>query len=149
MKSKTIIFLILIVLVAFSYGLLVGHYEIFPFSVLSEIKNTSSQLESNERLQIYQETSHIQNLISFNSISDIDNTKQMLNEYIWNDPKLPSDLVTKHEYDVKDSMISKLKNLERIDSFTVEMNYGMNSISYLFLAENTNNKLIIYHYVVV
>ena len=145
MKSKTIIFLILIVIVAFSYGLLVGHYEIFPFSVLSEIKNTSSQLESNERLQIYQETSHIQNLISFNSISDIDNTKQMLNEYIWNDPKLPSDLVTKHEYDVKDSMISKLKYLERIDSFTVEMNHGMNSISYLFLAENTNNKLIIYH----
>ena len=38
MKSKTIIFLILIVIVAFSYGLLVGHYEIFPFEMLSEIK---------------------------------------------------------------------------------------------------------------
>ena len=145
MKNKIILSLIFVGVVAFSYGLFVGHYEIFPYSFLSEIKNSSSQNQSDERLQIYQEISPTKNLISFNNISDIDNTKQMLNQYIWNNPELPDDLVTKHKYDVQDSIISKLKNLERIDSFTIEMNHGMNSIAYLFLAENTDNKLIIYH----
>ena len=145
MKNKIILSLIFVGVVAFSYGLFVGHYEIFPYSFLSEIKNSSSQNQSDERLQIYQEISPTKNLISFNNISDIDNTKQMLNQYIWNNPELPDDLVTKHKYDVQDSIISKLKNLERIDSFTIEMNHGMNSIAYLFLAENTGNKLIIYH----
>ena len=145
MKNKIILSLIFVGAVAFSYGLFVGHYEIFPYSFLSEIKNSSSQNQSDERLQIYQEISPTKNLISFNNISDIDNTKQMLNQYIWNNPELPDDLVTKHKYDVQDSIISKLKNLERIDSFTIEMNHGMNSIAYLFLAENTDNKLIIYH----
>ena len=145
MKNKIILSLIFVGVVAFSYGLFVGHYEIFPYSFLSEIKNSSSQNQSDERLQIYHEISPTKNLISFNNISDIDNTKQMLNQYIWNNPELPDDLVTKHKYDVQDSIISKLKNLERIDSFTIEMNHGMNSIAYLFLAENTDNKLIIYH----
>ena len=58
---------------------------------------------------------------------------------------MPSNSFPKYEVDISDPISSKLENLERIDSFTVEMNYGMNSISYLFLAKNTNDKLIIYH----
>ena len=84
-------------------------------------------------------------LISFQSIADIDNTKQTLIEYIWNDSKLPRELPTKHEYDVKDRIADELQNLDRIDSFTVEMKYGVNSISYLFIAKNSNDKLVIYH----
>ena len=66
-------------------------------------------------------------------------------EYIWNDSKLPIELPTKHEYDVKDRIADELQNLDRIDSFTVEMKYGVNSISYLFIAKNSNDKLVIYH----
>ena len=145
MKSKIIISLILIGIVTFSYGVLVGHYEIFPYSVLSEIKNTQSESISDSRVQIYQDTDSIKNLISFEKISDIDNTKQNLIEYIWNDPNLPTNSFPKHELDIEDPISTRLKNLERIDSFTVEMDYGMNSISYLFLAKNTNDKLIIFH----
>ena len=145
MKSKIIISLILIGIVTFSYGVIVGHYEIFPYSVLSEIKNTQSESISDTRVQIYQDTDSIKNLISFEKISDIDNTKQNLIEYIWNDPNLPTNSFPKHELDIEDPISTRLKNLERIDSFTVEMDYGMNSISYLFLAKNTNDKLIIFH----
>jgi len=144
MKIKIIISLILISAATFSYGLFVGHYEIFPFEMLSEIKKIPYESESNTRLQIYQDLSN-DDLISFQSIADIDNTKQTLIEYIWNDSKLPIELPTKHEYDVKDRIADELQNLDRIDSFTVEMKYGVNSISYLFIAKNSNDKLVIYH----
>tara|TARA_Y100000782_G_scaffold65947_1_gene71875 strand:- start:500 stop:1654 length:1155 start_codon:yes stop_codon:yes gene_type:complete len=144
MKIKIIISLILISAATFSYGLFVGHYEIFPFEILSEIKKIPYGSESNTRLQIYQDLSN-DDLISFQSIADIDNTKQTLIEYIWNDSKLPIELPTKHEYDVKDRIADELQNLDRIDSFTVEMKYGVNSISYLFIAKNSNDKLVIYH----
>ena len=144
MKIKIIISLILISAATFSYGLFVGHYEIFPFEMLSEIKKFPYESESNTRLQIYQDLSK-DDLISFQSIADIDNTKQTLIEYIWNDSKLPIELPTKHEYDVKDRIADELQNLDRIDSFTVEMKYGVNSISYLFIAKNYNDKLVIYH----
>ena len=88
MKIKIIISLILISAATFSYGLFVGHYEIFPFEMLSEIKKFPYESESNTRLQIYQDLSN-DDLISFQSIADIDNTKQTLIEYIWNDSKLP------------------------------------------------------------
>ena len=144
MKIKIIISLILISAATFSYGLFVGHYEIFPFEILSEIKKIPYESESNTRLQIYQDLSN-DDLISFQSIADIDNTKQTLIEYIWNDSKLPIELPTKHEYDVKDRIADELQNLDRIDSFTVEMKYGVNSISYLFIAKNSNDNLVIYH----
>jgi hypothetical protein len=144
MKIKIIISLILISAATFSYGLFVGHYEIFPFEMLSEIKKIPYESESNTRLQIYQDLSN-DDLISFQGIADIDNTKQTLIEYIWNDSKLPIELPTKHEYDVKDRIADELQNIDRIDSFTVEMKYGMNSISYLFIAKNSNDKLVIYH----
>ncbi len=145
MKTKIIISLILVGLVAFSYGLLVGHYQIFPYAILSEIKNSPTVNEPDARLQIYQEQSSIENLISFNNAADIDITRQMLNQYLWNEPNLPNDLVSKHEYNIDDAISSKLNNLQRIDLFTVEMDYKMNSNAYLFLAENSKEKLIIYH----
>ena len=140
MKSKIIISLILIAAITFSYGVSVGHYQIFPYSILSEMKNTQSELESVPRIQIHQDISSIENLISFEKMSDIKNTKQNLIEYIWNDSKLPKNSIPTHEININDPISSKLQNLERIDSFTVEMDYGMNSISYLFLAKNTNDK---------
>ena len=145
MKSKIIIFLVLIVVISFLYGILVGHYQIFPYSILSEMKNTQSELESDSRVQIHQDIFSIENLISFENVSDIETTKQDLIEYIWNDSKLPKNSVQIHEININDPISSKLQNLERIDSFTVEMDYGVNSISYLFLAKNTNDKLIIFH----
>jgi len=147
--QKIIPLIIIVILIpSFFFGVIVGHYQIPPFEVLSNIKQTLTvdPNESNiERLQIYQDKSDMQNLISFETISDIEKTKQNLFEYIWNDSKLPTNSFAKHDIDIEDEISTKLQNLERIDSFTVEMDYGMDSISYLFLAENTNEKLIIFH----
>ena len=145
MKSKILISLIFVIVIIFSYGIVVGHYQIFPFEIMSDLKNSMfPQSQSPPRNQIHQNFSEIGSLISFKNSSDILNKKEMLIEYIWSDNSLPSFLPINHTTNITDEL-SNLKNLDRIDSFTVEMDYGMNSISYLFLANNSNNRLIIYH----
>ena len=49
------------------------------------------------------------------------------------------------ESDISDSRYDNFQNLKRIDRLTVEMKYGINSISYLFIPEKSNGKLILYH----
>jgi hypothetical protein len=145
MKSKILISLIFVIVIIFSYGIVVGHYQIFPFEIMSDLKNSMfPQSQSPPRNQIHQNFSEIGSLISFKNSSDILNKKEMLIEYIWSDNSLPSFLPINHTTNITDEL-SNLKNLDRIDSFTVQMDYGMNSISYLFLANNSNNRLIIYH----
>ena len=136
MKSKILISLIFVILIIFSYGIVVGHYHIFPFELMSDLKNSIfPQSESSPRKQIHQDFSEIDSLISFKNSSDILNKREMLIEYIWSKNSLPSFLPINYTTNITDEL-SNLKNLDRIDSFTVEMDYGMNSISYLFLANN-------------
>ena len=151
-KSKLVILpmlLALILFVGFFYGFLVGHDQIFPFEILSDINkslNTKSYDSPEPRLQIYQDLSSIDELISIKTYTDIVNKRQLLIDYIWVDNNFPSEKYPKYyKSDIKDESFNDMNNLKRIDSFTVEMDYGMNSISYLFLANNSNNKLIIYH----
>ena len=49
------------------------------------------------------------------------------------------------ESDISDSNYKDFQNLSRIDRLTVEMVYGINSISYLLIPEESNGKLILYH----
>jgi hypothetical protein len=50
------------------------------------------------------------------------------------------------ESDIYDSRYNDLQNLKRIDKLTVEMEYGIDSVSYLLLPEESNQKLILYHH---
>ena len=139
--------LVIIFLIVFSYGVTVGHYQIFPFEYLSKIKaSTNSDLPSDpERIQIYQDMDKISNLISIQSYDDAEKMRSSLIDYMWTDKGFPLNSASKHETNISDPLFSDLKNLLRIDSFTVEMDYGMTSTSYLFLADKSNNELIIYH----
>lgn len=145
MQKKITILIGIFAILLFSSGIFVGHYNLPPFDILSNMKNSIfPQPDSIPRNQIHQNFSQIDKLISFTNSNDILMKKQMLTGYIWSDEGLPTNLPASHEIDISDKL-SNLKNLDRIDSFTVEMDYGMNSISYLFLANNPNGELIIYH----
>ena len=145
MQKKLTILIGIFTILLFSSGIFVGHYNLPPFGILSDMKNSIfPQSDSIPRNQIHQDFSQIDKLISFTDSNDILMKKQMLTGYIWSDEGLPTNLPASHEIDISDKL-SNLKNLDRIDSFTVEMDYGMNSISYLFLANNPNGELIIYH----
>jgi hypothetical protein len=50
------------------------------------------------------------------------------------------------ESDIYDSRYNDLQNLKRIDKLIVEMEYGIDSVSYLLLPEESNQKLILYHH---
>ena len=99
-KSKLVILpmlLALILFVGFFYGFLVGHDQIFPFEILSDINkslNTKSYDSPEPRLQIYQDLSSIDELISIKTYTDIVNKRQLLIDYIWVDNNFPSESTT-------------------------------------------------------
>lgn len=84
--------------------------------------------------------------IHVKSVDDISKLKIKLINYIWKENTLDySNFPRNIEKNIVDQNYSDLKNLKQIDKFIVSMEYDVNSISYLFLPNNSNNNLIIYH----
>jgi hypothetical protein len=149
MKKKYLIGLLFIIIISFSYGIFVGHYKIFPFNAISDTKffltNTKPE-KSIHRPQIYENPNDVIKLIRIENKDDITKKRQDLINYIWAGKDFPYSKMpnsTQNNIDVPE--FKDLKNLKRIDSFTTVMEYDMNSIAYLFLAENSNNKLVVFH----
>ena len=49
------------------------------------------------------------------------------------------------EKNIQDSRYQNLDNLKSISELNIQMDYQVNSIAYLFLAQNSNDELVIYH----
>jgi len=149
MQKSIIIGLAFVLLAGFSYGTVVGHYEVFPFEILSltkQIISGSDQNISEDRLQISQKISKIYEHITINNFEDIQQKRKQLIEYIWVNESFPSNkLPQSFQQNIIDPIFSDMVNLSQIDSFTVVMDYGMDSTSYLFIPKESNNKLVIFH----
>ena len=135
---------IIFVFSIFLCGIAVGHYEIFPFDLIQNSKSlmlNNFEEEQNDIL-IYEE--NIDSLILINSENDIIKKKEALRNFIWNDhvPYSSTILIDENIIDERYQNISNLKSIYRLD---IGMEYNINSIAYLFLPENSNDKLIIYH----
>src|SRR3990167_10068220 len=124
MKKKFIVGFIIIIFPVFSYGILVGHYEIFPFEIISQTKffltNTTPEI-AEYRSQIYQNPNDVVNLIRINSEEDIIKKRQELIDYIWIEKGFPFSLPNSVENNVQDVRFDNLYNLKRIDSLTMVM----------------------------
>ena len=144
--------IIAIALVAsFFYGLSVGTYKIFPYEHLNSFKD---EIESNEKIIKNFDTTNFElSNIDIKNESDILKIRDELIFYIWDAPPsiiFPTDnsskiLPTRIEKDIDDKRFSSLENLQKIDKLTIEMKHDVNSIVYIFHAEQSNNELIIYH----
>ena len=92
----------------------------------------------------------LDSLIKINNESDVDEKKNHLIEFFWNVESLDrakySGQLPQVEFDISDSRYDNFQNLKRIDKLTVEMEYGINSVSYLLVPEESNKKLILYHH---
>ena len=159
-KSKFVVFPILLILL-FVYGVVVGHYQIFPFDELSNLNFFLSQTEPSitaDRPQIFDKAQDISKRITINSENDLIEKRDKLVDYIWMDDGFPSRFPDNVDMSISPNGYQDIKNLERIDSFTINMDFGkyedkiflskdmeMNSISYLFTPTVSNKKLIIYH----
>ena len=148
MKSSIILIFCIIGISGFVYGISVAHYEIFPYEFLDLSKDVLFKQKTIEDNQFINQP-NVDSLIKIDSESDIDQKRSLLTEFFWG---VESFQRVKHiktlpevESDIYDSNYKDFQNLKRIDRLTVEMEYGINSISYLFIPKQSNEKLILYH----
>ena len=148
MNKYLLTFLVISFVSIFFFGTYVGLYKIFPYEVLDSSKDVLFEQKTTQNYQFVNQV-NVDSLIKIDSKSDIDQKREFLTEFFWDTTtfqrikdKSPSPEV---ETNISDSNYKDLQNLKRIDRLTVEMEYGINSISYLFIPEQSNEKLILYH----
>ena len=146
MKKNILILITILIISIFIYGVFVGTYKIFPYDTLNSIKS----IILNEKIKLDQQSTvyenNVSDLIHIKNSDDIFKLKNNLIDYIWKnngfpDSKLPENI----QINISNILYDDFINLKRIDQLDIQMEYGINSISYLFIPESSNNKLIIYH----
>ena len=151
MKKILSIIIIIALTASFFYGLSVGTYKIFPYEYLNSFKD---DIELNQKItENLDIPSFDPSIIDIQNKSDILKIRDELIFYIWNEPPsiiFPTDnlskiLPTTVEKNIVDKRFSNLDNLKNIDKLSIEMKHNINSIVYIFHAEQSNDELIIYH----
>ena len=142
-RALIIILMIIIALTFFSYGILVGNYSFFPFEQLKEFKilvSIEDEIPKDQVLPLVD----IESIIEIENNNDVEIKKVSLRNYIWKNSEYGNSNISLDE-SVIDNRYSHLDNLKQIDKISTIMEYDVDSKSYLFLADKSNNKLIIYH----
>ena len=121
--------------------LLVGHYEIFPFDYLQSSKSLILNNFEKDQNNILIYENDIDSLITINSANDIIDKRKNLINFIWKN-NIPYSSSISIDKNIQDDRYQNLSNLKSIHRLTISMEYSVNSISYLFLPENSNDKLI-------
>ena len=93
---------------------------------------------------IFQKTD-VHSLIDIKSENDILEKRNNLINFIWKSEEIPDDTKILSEHNITDERFDSLENLHQINRYEIEMEYGVNSIAYLFLPDKSNNVLVIYH----
>ncbi len=93
---------------------------------------------------LYYETD-VDELISIHSPEDVEADRQLLVDIIWGEPGLPDRLPDKVQAGAIEPADFGVENVQRIDRLTIDMDYGIDSIAYLFIPENGNEKVVIWH----
>ena len=141
--------LVALIAIIFIFGLSVGVYKIFPYGILDsslDIIKGEASVENNQFII----QANLDSLIEIDDRSDIDQKRNDLIEFFWNVGSLHrlqyAEQLLEVESDISDSRYDDFQNLKQIDKLTIEMEYGINSVSYLLLPEESNEKLILYHH---
>lgn len=141
-----LITIFVLLIFVFIYGVFVGTYKIFPYDELNSVKSITLNEKTmpDQQNTIYE--NNVSELIQIKDNDDILKLRNNLIDFIWKnngfpDSKLPAGV----NQDILNSLYDDFSNLKRIDQLNIEMEYGVNSISYLFIPESSNDKLIIYH----
>jgi len=148
MNKYLLTFLVISFVSVFFFGTFVGLYKIFPYEFLDSSKDVLFEQKTIEKNQFVKQSS-IDSLIRIYDKSDIEQKRNFLTEFFWDVGSLQrvkdKSQLPEVESGISDFNYKDFQNLKRIDRLTVEMEYGINSVSYLFLPEQPNEKLILYH----
>jgi len=147
-KKPLLSLLIISFAIIFFFGVYVGLYKIFPYEVLDSSKDILFEQKTIQNNRFINQAD-VNSLIEINNESDIGQKRDFLIEYFWDVESFQrvkdKSQLPEVEIKISDSNYKDFQNLKRIDRLTVEMEYGINSISYLFIPEQSNEKLILYH----
>jgi len=145
-KQKTMLIglFALVIISSFFYGLSVGIYKIPPYLLLNNAYDVfdTKNLHNNESLHIDVD---VDSLIRINNEDDIKQMRINVIKYIWKQESFPYDKFPSSVQEIDDERYSGMYNLGKIEKITTNMEYGVDSNAYLFLATKNNNKLVIYH----
>ena len=147
-KKPLLSLLIISFAIIFFLGVYVGLYKIFPYEVLDSSKDILFEQKTIENNKFVNQA-NVYSLIKIDSKLDIDQKRDFLIEYFWDVGSFQrvkdKSQLPEVEIKISDSSYKDFQNLKRIDRLTVEMEYEINSVSYLFIPEQSNEKLILYH----
>ena len=138
MNKTFLIVIILTAILFFGVGVSINLY-----TVKQIISDSSEQKTSTLN---FMSENEIQKLIDIHSLQDISDKRSMLIQYIWDDEELPQKIPDVVENNFQDNLFGEIQNLKQITKLETISEHSINSISYLFLPENSNNKLVIYHH---
>lgn len=139
--------------VVFAYGVWTGISKKHAYRLIRTVYRTyqiksGSQLSDPRYSQIkerYREA-NVDSLITFHKPEDISAAREQVVDLIWKGAGFPTQTgLSSVEKDIKDKRYEDLDNLERIDRYVNEMEYGVNSVIYHFHPSERNNRLVIYH----
>ena len=84
--------------------------------------------------------------IWINDASKVDAMRSRLAAFIWNDDGVPYEsLPSLVEQGIEDAGFRGMKGLRKIDRITISMEFGLDSIAYLFHPNSPNGRVILYH----
>lgn len=146
--KKKIFFLGMSFVFIFVIGYITGSPEL-PFNdTLKTLYGNYIKMNDNkqyEEIDPFFYKTNVTSLINIENRNDILEKRQELIEFIWKSKSFPTQNTPTIEENISDERYRKLKNLEQIDKYTISMDYGVDSIAYLFLAKEKNGNLVIYH----
>lgn len=127
---------------------MVGGFEYPPYGIMRDVyvKLVPQKIDISDPTDSYYKEVNVSSLIHIHNETDLLNERESVINYIWKQDGFPSDkMPSKIEQNIYDERFSDLNNLAKIDRITVQMDYGIDSKAYLFVASKSNNKLVIYH----
>ena len=144
MPKKYFLIIFISMISSFFFGVGVIEFQIFPYDSLKDIK---SKFQKNSisipQSEIYQ--NDVSELLRINTADDIFLKRLSLIQYIWKTSELPTTSTFQINTEISDIRFENLKNLEKIDQFSIVMDNGVISSPYLFHSQTSNGTLIIYH----
>ncbi len=87
----------------------------------------------------------IEKIIQINSKEDIHQKRCDLIQLLWGKDGFPHLKQPDKIEEINDLKYKYLKNLKKIQKITINMDFGLHSIAYLFIPKKSINKFIIYH----
>ena len=144
MNGKKPLIFVTISVIIFFCGIFLGTNDFLTenYSLLNKKTNIDSLDQT--KVQVIDQST-LNSLINFKDESEILEKRSEIINYIWKSDELPNDYPILVESNFTDVRYSELENLKTIEKINIEMKSNVKSIVYLFLPEESNGKLFIYH----